>query len=135
MALALNLPLEAADRAGAQGRRCASSAARCCPSGGRRRPKLGFGFDVDRYLTGAADPEFLLDGHLRELLGRDAASWRRDVGASRFHMTLLLWSAEAWCRLLLGDQPVERVEADLWRDREAPLAAPEGAPAAPGAAH
>ena len=130
VSLSLNLPLEARVGPEPKGLVRELGLARL-PEAAVRRPKRGFGFEADRYLDGATDPEFLLDGHLRELLGRDAASWREGVAASKFHLTLLLWSAEVWCRLLLDDQPVERVEAELWRDREAPVAAAQTAGAAP----
>src|SRR5256886_14642293 len=75
VALALNLPLEA--RATPERKGVLRDLARVhLPRGVAGRAKLGFGFDVGRYLDGAARPGFLADGRLREVLDVPPPAWR-----------------------------------------------------------
>jgi asparagine synthase (glutamine-hydrolysing) len=114
VALSLNLPLEARATPERKGV-LRDLARRHLPRGVASRTKLGFGFDVRPYLVGAARPEFLADGRLRELLGVAAADWRADLeGMSSAH-ALRFWTGEIWCRALLAGDSVEAVEAALWR--------------------
>jgi asparagine synthase (glutamine-hydrolysing) len=119
-----NLPLEARVAPGEKGL-LRELALEHIPREAVERGKRGFGFDAERYLAGAADPEFLLDGRLREVLGYESNAWREGATAARFHVAVLLWTAEIWCRSLLDGASVDTIEAALWRDVEAPLAAPE----------
>lgn len=114
VALSLNLPLEA--RAMPERKGILRDLARMhLPQGVASRSKLGFGFDVRPYLAGAARPEFLAEGHLRECLGVAAGDWRAGLtGMSSAH-ALRFWTGEIWCRLVLDGEPVEAVEAALWR--------------------
>ena len=107
--LAVNLPL----RARLDKRALREVAARLLPGEVARRPKVGFGFGVDRYLA-AARPAFLRDGALREELGIEAAAWREGLGALRGQRLLLAVSGEVLCRALLHAEPVETVERELW---------------------
>ena len=85
------------------------------PRGVATRYKFGFGFDVRRYITEAADPSFLENGYLRELLKIADKPWRRTIGGlSRPHL-LRFWTGEIWCRLLLDGRSVATVENELWR--------------------
>lgn len=126
VALALNLPLEARtepDRKGV----LREIARRRLPPGVAERKKVGFGFDVGRYLRPAARPEFLLDGALRELHGVARGPWRRMVSSAAW--ALPVWTAEIWYRALIEAQPTDRIEAELWRDLEPAAAPSSGAPA------
>ena len=110
VALALNLPLEhrvLPERKGILRDLCR----RRLPIGIAERPKVGFGFDTDRYIAGAADPGFLLDGRLRDALEVPRAAWEGWLAGA---IPLCAWSAEIWCRLALEDQSVAAVEEDLW---------------------
>ena len=114
-ALALCLPLEARMEPGRKGL-LRDLADRHLPGEVARRQKRGFGFDVRRYIEPAARPEFLLEGVLRELLGVDRERWKAaTVPAPSAAQALRLWSGEVWCRVVLEDEPADRVEAALWR--------------------
>ena len=114
-ALALCLPLEARMEPGRKGL-LRDLADRHLPREVARRQKRGFGFDVRRYIEPAARPEFLLEGVLRELLGVDRERWKAaTVPAPSAAQALRLWSGEVWCRVVLEDEPADRVEAALWR--------------------
>ncbi len=114
-ALALSLPLEARMEPGRKGV-LRDLADRHLPREVARRQKRGFGFDVRRYIEPAARPEFLLEGVLRELLGVDRERWKAaTVPAPSAAQALRLWSGEVWCRVVLEDEPADRVEAALWR--------------------
>jgi asparagine synthase (glutamine-hydrolysing) len=114
VALSLNLPLEA--RATPERKGVLRDLARAhLPRGVARRTKLGFGFDVRRYLDGAARPEFLADGRLRDALAVPAEEWRAAVAHLSSAHALRLWSGEAWCRLFLDGEDPAAVEAALWR--------------------
>ncbi len=114
VSFALNLPLEARVTPVRKG--ILRDLARYhLPPGVAERFKFGFGFDVRRYLTGFANPSFLANGYLRELLKIESESWNRTIaGLARPHV-LRFWTGEIWCRLLLEGQSVATVEADLWR--------------------
>src|SRR5919204_2664629 len=71
VALALNLPLAARTQPLRKGI-LRDLGRRHLPGAVAARPKVGFGFDVRRYLTGAVRPEFLAEGLLREVLGFSA---------------------------------------------------------------
>jgi asparagine synthase (glutamine-hydrolysing) len=114
VALALNLPLEARATPERKGLLRDLGRARL-PRGVATRPKLGFGFDVRRYLDGAARPEFLADGRLREVLEVPAAEWRAAVAHLSSAHTLRLWTGEVWCRLFLDGDDDAAVDAALWR--------------------
>ena len=114
VALALNLPLEARTRPERKGV-LRDLGARHLPGGVASRIKAGFGFDVREYLLGAARPGFLADGRLRDELRFDRSEWESAIGTLASDQALRTWTAEVWCRLILDGQPVETVEAELWR--------------------
>jgi len=114
VALALNLPLEARTRPERKGV-LRDLGARHLPGGVASRAKVGFGFDVRDYLLRAARPGFLAEGWLREELGFERSEWEQAIGPLSSEQALRTWTAEAWCRLVLGDQPVESIEDELWR--------------------
>ena len=71
--LCVNLPLEV--RIGGERKAALRRLGRLyLPAEVSARPKVGFGFDVKRYIEGAARPEFLLDGHLKSC--QDSATTR-----------------------------------------------------------
>jgi asparagine synthase (glutamine-hydrolysing) len=113
VALALNLPLEA--RATPERKGVLRDLARAhLPRGVANRTKLGFGFDVRPYLQGAARPEFLADGHLREALAVPQGEWRSAVARLSSAHALRFWSGEVWCRLFLAGADAGVVEEELW---------------------
>jgi asparagine synthase (glutamine-hydrolysing) len=114
VALSLDLPLEA--RATPERKGVLRDLARAhLPRGVASRTKLGFGFDVRRYLDGAARPDFLADGRLRDALAVPADEWRAGVAHLSSAHALRLWSGEVWCRLFLDGEDDASVEAALWR--------------------
>jgi asparagine synthase (glutamine-hydrolysing) len=116
VSFALNLPLEARVTPVRKGI-LRDLARRRLPRGIAERFKFGFGFDVRRYLSDAADPSFLENGYLRELFQVPRELWRRTIaGLLRPHV-LRFWTGEIWCRLLLEGQSVRTVESDLWGER------------------
>ena len=84
------------------------------PRGVAGRAKLGFGFDVRRYLDGAARPAFLADGRLREVLEVPVPEWHAAVARLSSAHALRLWTGEVWCRLFLDGEDDRVVEAALW---------------------
>src|SRR4051812_5927241 len=77
------------------------------------RPKVGFGFDMGRYLA-AARPEFLGDGALREVLGVARADWGTRVGELRGQPLLLATTAEILLRGLTGGESPAAIDRALW---------------------
>ena len=114
VALALNLPLEARTRPERKGV-LRDLGVRHLPTGVARRAKVGFGFDVRRYLTPAARTDFLLEGRLREELGIPRGAWAQAVAGLASDQALRAWTGEIWCRLVLGAETVGAVEEALWR--------------------
>jgi asparagine synthase (glutamine-hydrolysing) len=76
------------------------------------REKVGFGFDVARYLGGAVRPEFLRDGLLREQLGVGRAEWDANVPAMSGSLAPV--TAEIWLRAVVRGDSTEDVQAGLW---------------------
>ena len=116
--LAVNLPLELR----IEPRRKAPLRAisdRLLPPEISRRAKVGFGFDVGRYLAPAARPEFLHDGMLRHEMQIDRARWEEAVAGIAGQGWLTMWTAEIWCRSVLAGQPDEEVEHALWSGQAA----------------
>jgi asparagine synthase (glutamine-hydrolysing) len=113
VALGLNLPLEA--RATPERKGVLRDLARThLPRGVASRAKLGFGFDVRRYLDGAARPAFLGDGRLREVLDVPAPEWGTAIARLSSAHALRLWTGEIWCRLFLDGEDDAAVAAELW---------------------
>ena len=115
VSVALNMPLEhrvEPDRK----QPLRDIARRVLPGGVAERPKVGFGFDVDRYLgAGVAQPEFVAGGRLRDVLGvADRDEWRARVAGAAGQSALLLWTAEIWCRQFLDGDSDEAVADALW---------------------
>lgn len=111
--LAVNLPLEHR----VEPRRKAplrAIADRLLPPEISRRPKVGFGFDVGRYLQPAARPEFLRDGMLRHEMKVDRLRWEAAIRGISGHAWLTMWSSEIWCRSLLAGHSDQEVESALW---------------------
>src|SRR5205807_10127863 len=110
-----NLPLEV--RIGAERKDVLRRLGRLyLPAEVSARPKVGFGFDVKRYIDDEARPEFLLDGHLRDEMGLSRDQWRAAVLPARGQGVLLLWTGEIWCRAVLEGQRTSEVESALWRE-------------------
>jgi asparagine synthase (glutamine-hydrolysing) len=76
------------------------------------REKVGFGFDVARYLGGSVRPEFLRDGLLREELGVEPAAWDANVAA--MSAALAPVTAEIWLRGVVRGDSTDDVQAQLW---------------------
>ena len=113
VALAVNLPIEARVRPERKGV-LRDLAARVLPAEIARRPKVGFGFDIDRYVEPALRPEFLADGVLREALGEPEEAWRERVGRLRGQRRMLALSAEILVRVMVQGAAPEAVEQELW---------------------
>jgi asparagine synthase (glutamine-hydrolysing) len=116
IALALNLPLEARVTPYRKGI-LRELARELLPAGVAERAKMGFGFDVRRYLTDAAAPGFLEDGNLRDLLEVPRDSWLAAVRGMPRPQILRFWTGEIWARLMLEGQSIRAVESELWRGR------------------
>jgi asparagine synthetase B (glutamine-hydrolysing) len=87
--------------------------ARVLPPGIAERPKIGFGFDTDRYL-GAARPDFLGDGALREALEVAREDWGPRVAELRGQPRMLATTAEILLRGLIGGESPETIDRALW---------------------
>ncbi|HEX8742400.1 MAG TPA: asparagine synthase (glutamine-hydrolyzing) [Thermoleophilaceae bacterium] len=113
VALALNMPLE---RRVEPERKAPlrELGRRLLPAGVVAREKVGFGFDVARYLGGAVREDFLRDGLLREALGVARADWDARVPAMCCALGPL--TAEIWLRAVARGEPVGAVQAVLWAD-------------------
>jgi asparagine synthase (glutamine-hydrolysing) len=114
VALALNLPVEARILPLRKGVLRDLGRAHLPPAVAARA-KVGFGFDVRRYLAPAARPDFLREGMLRDVLGLSAAEWADATAGLAHDQALRVWTGEVWCRLFLDSQPVAAVERALWR--------------------
>ncbi len=113
VAFAANLPLEA--RIEPQRKALLRElAARYVPAAIAARPKIGFGFDIDRCIGSALRPSFLGDGHLRELLARPVQDWTVIVDALRGQQRLIFVTAEILCRSLIDGQSGAAIERELW---------------------
>jgi asparagine synthetase B (glutamine-hydrolysing) len=113
VALTINLPIEARvlpERKGV----LRDLAARVLPDEIARRPKVGFGFDIDRYVEPALRPGFLAEGALREALGASAADWDERVATMRGQRRMLALSAEILVRVMVHGASPEAVERELW---------------------
>jgi asparagine synthase (glutamine-hydrolysing) len=113
VALAVNLPIEARilpERKGI----LRDIAARTLPPEVASRPKVGFGFDVDRYIEPALHPSFLDDGALREELGEPLAEWRGRVAGLRGQQRMLALSSEILVRVFVHGADPQAVAAELW---------------------
>jgi len=114
VSLAVNLPLEARVLPLRKGV-LRDLAARRLPAGVARRRKVGFGFDVRGYLSGAADPRFLAGGRLREAFELPAPAWEEAIARLSPDRALRAWTGEVWCRLFLERSSVDAVAGELWR--------------------
>lgn len=115
VAVALNMPLE--QRLEPERKQVLRDIARrVLPDGVADRPKVGFGFEIDRYLgADVARPGFIADGRLREALGvADRPAWQARVAAAAGQSALLLWTAEIWCRQFLDGDSDDAVADALW---------------------
>ena len=112
VALALRMPLEARIE---PERKAALRAIgrRLLPASVVAREKVGFGFDVGRYLDGAVRDEFLREGLLREELGVDRARWDRRLPALTADLAPV--TAEIWLRALVRGEAPDAVEHEVWR--------------------
>ncbi len=80
------------------------------------RPKLaGMDFDAGDWIEQAADPTFLADGVLRDVLRVPSGEWGRVMAAGNGHLRTRIWSAEVWCRSLFEGHTEAQIEQDLWR--------------------
>jgi asparagine synthase (glutamine-hydrolysing) len=77
------------------------------------RPKVGFGFDVAKYLRPKVRPEFIAHGALREAIGVDAGTWALqlpDLCTSLGPIT-----GEIWLRTVLHGDSTDAVMDAIWR--------------------
>jgi asparagine synthase (glutamine-hydrolysing) len=114
VALAVNLPLESRVRPERKGI-LRDIGARVLPPAIAERPKVGFGFDIDRYVEPALRDEFLLEGRLREELGVERGAWSATVRALRGQRRMLALGGEVLCRGLLEGHAPAAITAALWR--------------------
>ncbi len=114
VALAVNLPLEV--RMEPQRKAVLREIAdRHLPPAISRRPKYGFGFNTRAYFERAARAEFLLDGSLRDVLEAPRVQWESALADADESQLMSLWTGEIWHRLVIGAEPVDAVERELWR--------------------
>ena len=111
VALALNMPLE--ERVEPERKApLRALGRRLLPASVVAREKVGFGFDVHRYLGGAVRERFLRDGLLREELGVARADWDAHVPA--MCASLAPVTGEIWMRAVVQGESAESVQAELW---------------------
>jgi asparagine synthase (glutamine-hydrolysing) len=111
VALALNLPLE--ERIEPERKApLRAIARRLLPASVVEREKVGFGFEVSRYLGDAVRPEFLRDGLLREAIEVPRDEW--DVRLPAMRSALAPVTAEIWLRSLVRGDAREDVQTALW---------------------
>jgi asparagine synthase (glutamine-hydrolysing) len=114
VSLVLNLPLRARVAPRSKGI-LRDVARRHLPRRTAHRPKVfGMEFGAQRWLEGAAAPSFLGDGLLREVLAVPGERWQAFVAGVQRSQAIRLWSAEAWCRMVLDGQSDAAVERELW---------------------
>jgi asparagine synthase (glutamine-hydrolysing) len=112
--LVLNLPLEA--RVGPWSKGILRDVARkVLPWSIAHRPKIyGMAFDARTWIEEAADSAFLTDGMLRDALRIPDGEFKNVVAAGNHVVRVRLWSAEVWCRSILGGSSIQEIEQDLW---------------------
>lgn len=112
--LVLNLPLQA--RVGPWSKGILRDVARrVLPWSVAHRPKIyGMAFDARAWIEEAANPRFLSDGLLRDTLEIPEGEFNSVVAAGSRVAKVRLWSAEVWCRSMLGGSSIEEIERDLW---------------------
>lgn len=113
VAVAVNLPLEARIEPARKGILRDVAALHLPPEVGRR-PKIGFGFDVDRYLRPAIRQDFLIEGRLSEMFPLTRSQWRSVVAGLAHKPLLLFVTSEIWCRAFLERASAASIDADLW---------------------
>jgi asparagine synthase (glutamine-hydrolysing) len=112
--LALNLPLQSRIGPWTKGL-LRDVARRLLPLEIAHRPKIyGMTFDAGSWIEAAADPRFLSDGMLPDILGITPQALGEQLTAARKAGRVRIWSAEVWCRFMLAGQSVPSIEADLW---------------------
>jgi asparagine synthetase B (glutamine-hydrolysing) len=113
--LVLNLPL--ASRIGPLSKGILRDvAASMLPAAIADRPKVaGMDFDAGGWIDEAADPAFLHDGILREVLRVPDTELRRVMATENGRLRMRVWSAEIWCRSVFAGHPQAQIEAELWR--------------------
>ncbi len=114
--LVLNLPLEA--RVGPWSKGILRDVARrVLPWSIAHRPKIyGMAFDARTWIEAAANPSFLTDGLLRDTLEIPQSEFNSAVAAGNHVVKVRLWSAEVWCRSVLGRDSIQEIEQALWLD-------------------
>jgi asparagine synthase (glutamine-hydrolysing) len=112
--LVLNLPLEA--RVGPWSKGLLRDVARrVLPWDMAYRQKIyGMDFDAAGWIEAAADPGFLGDGVLRDVLRMPRHDLQAQLEASHKADRVRIWSAEVWCRSMLAGQSVQSIESELW---------------------
>lgn len=78
------------------------------------RRKMGFGFDIARYLTGHTKDTFLKKALLQDQLAIADDEWAQHCASASGLGLLLLWTGEIWCRLNLAGESEESVSDTLW---------------------
>lgn len=116
VALALNLPLEARTGPWTKGL-LRDVARRLLPMRVAQRPKIyGLSLDAGGWIDAAAKPSFMSNGMLAETLGLSRAELEHTLSISERSLKVRIWSAEVWCRSMLGRQSLASIEQDLWRN-------------------
>ena len=85
---------------------------RLLPASVVEREKVGFGFDVKRYLGESVRDEFLRAGRLREVLGAGRDAWEAELPALRASLGAV--TGEIWLRTVVEGRTNEDVQAELW---------------------
>jgi asparagine synthase (glutamine-hydrolysing) len=112
--LVLNLPLESRTGPWSKGI-LRDVARRVLPWEIAHRPKIyGMGFDAGTWIEAAADPEFINDGMLRDVLRLSRQALDEQLTAAGKATRIRIWSTEVWCRSVLAGQSTASIEADLW---------------------
>jgi asparagine synthase (glutamine-hydrolysing) len=112
--LALNLPLEARVEPWSKGI-LRDAARKVLPWRVAHRPKIyGMDFAAGHWIERAADPDFLNNGLMRDALQIPSDELIRTLASATGALRVRLWSAEVWCRSILGGQTVGEIERALW---------------------
>ncbi len=113
--LALNLPLETRTGPWTKGI-LRDVARRLLPSRVAHRPKIyGLSLDAGAWIDEAARPSFLYAGTLADAMRLPHGELERVMHTARRSLRVRIWSAEVWCRSVIGRQSLSSIERDLWR--------------------
>ena len=79
-----------------------------------RRKIYGMMFDAASWIEEAADPSFLTEGMFRDVFAVPKRDFQNMLEVAGRDERFRLWSAELWCRIVLGNQSQQSVEKELW---------------------